>query len=132
MRERITRALTNGKWEYGYLIQSTPDSFSIDKLEEAGDSWVRYRRHITDTDTISDYIGILDTNGEEIFEGDIVECDDGKFHFKGIIRWDSDNCGYVIETKNKQNIIVIERICDYADCMTVIGNVWEDKNEIWR
>lgn len=133
MRERITRALINGKWEYGYLIESLPDRFSIEKIEQSGDSSLRYRRLITDLDTVSDYIGISDTNGNKIFEGDIVECNDGKFHFKGIIRWDEKNCGYVIETKNEQNIIIIERICDYADCMIVIGNIWEgQKDEIDR
>lgn len=123
MRERIIRAKCKGKWAYGDLVHITEDSYGIDRFENGR----RIRYYIDDTDTISDYIGILDTNGEEIFEGDIIECNDGKFHFKGIIRWDSENCGYVIETKNEQNIIVIERICDYADCMTVIGNVWESE-----
>lgn len=65
--------------------------------------------------------GLRDKNGKEIFEGDIVDSEDGIL--SGVVEFRPD-LGMFVSTLIKYNNF--ERLCNVADSVHIIGNIWED------
>lgn len=65
--------------------------------------------------------GLRDKNGKEIYEGDIIESEDGIL--SGVVEFRPD-LGMFVSTLIKYNNF--ERLCNVADSVHIIGNIWED------
>ena len=64
--------------------------------------------------------GFKDKNGKEIFEGDIVDSEDGIL--SGVVEFRPD-LGMFVSTLIKYNNF--ERLCNVASSRKIIGNIWE-------
>lgn len=119
--------LKKGNWAYGYLIIKSGMAFiwEFGKIEPI----------ITDGKTLGQFTGLLDKNGNKIFEGDIVEWT----HHKGVkivnsiiakVKW-SDDLGKFLVKMRDGNIYDFMSIEANAE-LIVIGNIHDNPELLER
>lgn len=81
----------------------------------------RASRYDFDDVVLMQSTGFRDKNGKEIFEGDIVDSEDGIL--SGVVEFRPD-LGMFVSTLIKYNNF--ERLCNVADSVHIIGNIYEN------
>ena len=130
MREFKFRAksIHTNKWVYGWPFPSFMSGFRMRDTNRC--EWE------IDEDTISQYTGIKDKDGTEIYDGDIVDAPINN------VAWEGNNCGisstptvefvdgyYILRYKhNNGGTDILVDLCGLGDKIKVIGNIY-DKNE---
>lgn len=115
MRETLFRGKRK---DTGALI--TSDSIlqynGLIKLWDKEDGWVD-----VESETVDQYTGLSDNNGNKIFEGDIVRtiCEDGN----GVIEWNDDDAAYWVTYKGFC-LSFVENLCGRD--VEVIGNIHDN------
>ena len=116
MREILFRGKTKNelpsRWIFGSLTDVVHKWFIDDYKTNA--------RVITET--IGQYTGIKDINGEKIFEGDIVRCKKMDSEYIVIVEWADLLAGYHLKYLDKATYL-----CElaFAYDIEVIGNRWD-------
>lgn len=103
------KSIFDGRWVYGLLRRR--EGLNHDLIEEFNGAG-----HDVDTKTVSEFTGLLDKNGKEIYEGDITKDGVGNID---IIVWHP--AGYFAVQRNKQDHTFIE-----GERLEVIGNIFEN------
>lgn len=119
MRQVLFRAktLNEGKWVYGMTIgHGTIDRKKHNLyMEVAPDKWKGI-----DPETVGQFTGLLDKNGKEIYEGDILGCpEDNYFLNKAVIF--TEGCFMVKDEYTTTPMCAID-----AQYRTVIGNIHDN------
>ena len=78
---RLDGTPVESKWVYGGYCQYNKDRGIIYQSEPEINKYSVY------ADTVGQYTGLTDKNGTKIFEGDIVEYNDGFDYFKAVIKY---------------------------------------------
>lgn len=130
MREILFKAkrLDNGEWVEGYYVKTRLGTdikpsdvifvpFKINRNEEWG--WMK-----VDPNTLCQYTGLMDKNGQKVWENDICEMVyDGKIHI--YVVWDKTELDFK-GTNGKENY---GRNFEYLGCceeIVVIGNIFDN------
>lgn len=142
MREILFKAknIATGEWVEGSLIQTTAvslKSFIVESSCYTFDKWDWNECVQVDTNTICQYTGLTDKNGNKIWENDVV-----KKHFYtdydayanseeyvGIVKF--TDCAWVIDTKRNEYVCTrpIFESMAYSkdvDYFEVIGNIFDN------
>lgn len=122
IRNIIFRGKTEqGEWLYGYLVKGNYNTgFGI--IEDNIDTGLQY----VEEETIGQFTGLIDKNGEKVFEGDIlVFCKGATYPYK--IEWDC--MGWKLYRSDGKRIKE-QFECNeahYVNISEVIGNIHDNK-----
>ena len=116
MREILFRGkrVDNGEWTEGYFFKSWNKVFLLWGM--TGDS---PNMEEVKPETVGQFTGLTDKNGNKIFEGDIVESPNGT---QGFIEWQNAECAFLVNIGDDWQTM---DDCPYE----VIGNIYDKEKE---
>lgn len=121
MREIKFRAkrVDNGEWCYGYYVVSQGKPYMIaESLSHEGiNGIISYSVEVI-LETVGQFTGLLDTNGLEIYEGDIGW--DKYNESTGVVMFDEGKFKFVWEN-------IVDDLSEVHSDIEIIGNIHENK-----
>lgn len=138
---------SNGVWVYGSLVYSNEIDAAI--YYQTGKGSVRSMEWVyVNPDTVCQFTGLLDKNGKEIYEGDVLRSDEYPYrsrdkesdNYFGLIEWNNNEAAfYIVTIKNPKYSIkgIFDGTSDYISQSAlqdfeVIGNIYDDEWKHFR
>lgn len=125
MREILFKAkrLDNGEWVEGSLLQTTAvslKSFIVESACYTFDEWDWNECVEVDTNTICQYTGLTDKNGNKIWENDVVSCGGNL-----VVMWNERFASFCLDKNGWMYNHFFGEAVEGCDC-EVIGNVFDN------
>lgn len=123
------KRVDTGEWIYGDLLTSNGTECEISDWDK-----VDYFRYDVIPETISQFTGLLDKNGKEIYEGDFVEwcffdCQQREHFLRGNIKWHQG--GFILnitenDFENAGYYAISDLSTDTESDVEILGNVHDN------
>ena len=127
------KRVDNGEWVQGYLVYDNRDKLYRIIMEiqySTGTCITTDNAPRVDSSTICRCTGSKDKNGKLIWENDIANCFEAECC--GKISWNESEAGFYFDVLLEDGTYEEEHIYDYADCMDVIGNIFDNPELLER
>ena len=113
------KRLDNSEWVYGDLLRMHGVPYIYP--DPAPDGWNDYE---VIPDTVGQFTGLLDKNGKEIYEGDIVANDFGNAYIVNMtVEWCTDGFWALHEIDGDDTM---HFVADYLKEIEIIGNIHDN------
>nr|DAV50084.1 MAG TPA: YopX protein [Caudoviricetes sp.] len=137
MREILFKAKRkdNGEWVEGYYCKTTIGNdvrpsdvifvpFKVSRNEEWG--WMK-----VDSDTLCQYTGLTDKNGNKIWENDIISInaysyDEPEDDYFGVVKYCEKDACWVLKNNERFDEIICECFGSYTTQMINHGNIFDN------
>jgi uncharacterized phage protein (TIGR01671 family) len=110
-----------GKWLFGNVAGYDRIVCLLTETIDDGRTYIRYCK----PETVCQYTGIKDANGERIFEGDIVVINDGATQCEYVVIYET--CGFKL--KSSSGNIFTDYFYQRSGHLNVIGNIHDKKEK---
>lgn len=143
------KSIDSSKWIEGYYYEECDIYTYIIKDRQKKSMLNGNESVLVDPDTVCQFTGLLDKNGDEIYEGDVLRSDEYPYScigdkerdsYFGLIEWNENEAAfYIVTIKNPKSSVkgISDGISDYISQSAlqdfeVIGNIYDDEWKQFR